>query len=180
MSGSGPESPSSAPDDPRHGPEDPAPDPDPLRVGQEVALLDLRQQDYNFHTAVIRKPQTARGRWPVQLHAGGKSITVKLANLQRFPTVMRAPAKFVHDIPSPAFLQVFMAPPPQGYPEEARLWYLLRTALKDSPRGPPTANRRPPTPAIHQPTTANPRQPPPTANRQPPPTANRQAPIANL
>ena len=45
---------------------------------------------------------------------------------------------------------------------------LLRTALEDSPQGPPTANRQPPP-------TAN-RQPPPTANRQPPPTANRQPP----
>ena len=69
---------------------------------------------------------------------------------------------------------------------------LLRTALKDSPQGPPTANRQPPTvtnrqpptaanrqpptAANRQPPTAANRQPPPTANRQPPPTANRQPP----
>ena len=40
-----------------------------------------------------------------------------------------------------------------------QIFFLLRRALKDSPQGPPTANR-------HQPPTAN-RQPPPTANRQP-------------
>ena len=44
---------------------------------------------------------------------------------------------------------------------------LLRTALKDSPQRPPTANRQPP------PTTKC--QPPAAANRQPP-TANRQTP----
>ena len=38
------------------------------------------------------------------------------------------------------------------------IFFLLRTALKDRPKGPPTANH----------------QPPPTANHQPPPTANRQ------
>ena len=43
-------------------------------------------------------------------------------------------------------------------------FFLLRTALTDSPQGPPTANRQPPT-ANRQPSTAN-RQPP-TVNRQP-------------
>ena len=45
------------------------------------------------------------------------------------------------------------------------IFFLRRTALKDSPPGPPTAT----------PPTTN-RQPPPTTNRQPPPTANRQLP----
>ena len=62
-----------------------------------------------------------------------------------------------------------------------------RTVLRDSPRGPPTANRQPPPTANRQPPTANRHQPPPTANRQPqtathrqpPPTANHQPPTAN-
>ena len=41
----------------------------------------------------------------------------------------------------------------------------LRTALKDSPQGPPTANRRQPPMADCQPPTATNRQPPPTANQ---------------
>ena len=41
------------------------------------------------------------------------------------------------------------------------IFVLLRTALKDSPQGPPTANRH---------------QPPPTANCQPPSAANRHQP----
>ena len=53
----------------------------------------------------------------------------------------------------------------QGCPQETQFFLLLRTALQDSPKGPPTANHQPPP-------TAN-RQPPPTANHQPPPTANR-------
>ena len=57
--------------------------------------------------------------------------------------------------------------------------FLLRTALKDRPKGPPTANPQPPTTANrHQLLAATNRQPPTTANRhQPPPTAtNRQSP----
>ena len=46
-------------------------------------------------------------------------------------------------------------------------FFLLRTALRDRPKGPSTANRR-------QPPTANHCQPPPTANREPPTAANRQ------
>ena len=46
-------------------------------------------------------------------------------------------------------------------------FFLLRTALTDSPQGPPTANRQPST-ANRQPSTAN-RQPS-TVNRQPPGT----------
>ena len=83
-----------------------------------------------------------------------------------------------------------------------QIFFLLRTALKDRPKGPPTANRQlPPTANRHQPPTAanrqlrpianrqplptatnhpsptaNCRQPPPTANRQSPPAANRQSP----
>ena len=58
-------------------------------------------------------------------------------------------------------------------------FFLLRTALKDRPRGPPTANRQlPPTASRHQPPTAN-RQPRPTVNRcQPPPTTHHQLPTA--
>ena len=85
-------------------------------------------------------------------------------------------------------------------------FFLLRTALKDRPKGPPTANRQlpltanrhqPPTTNRHQPTATNRRQPPaatncqlpttanclqpPTASHQPPPTTtNRhQPPVAN-
>ena len=52
---------------------------------------------------------------------------------------------------------------------------------KDSPQGPPTANRQPPTAANRQPPpTANRRQPPTANRRQPPTTANRhQPPKAN-
>ena len=73
-------------------------------------------------------------------------------------------------------------PTTQGGPSGTR----LRTALKDRPKGPPTANRQPinrqpPPTANHQPPpTANRqpinRQPPPTANHQPPPTANHHSP----
>ena len=55
---------------------------------------------------------------------------------------------------------------------------LLRTALKDRPKGPPTANRRqpPPTASGDQPPTANHYQPPPTTNHQPPTAANHHQP----
>ena len=69
-------------------------------------------------------------------------------------------------------------------------FFLLRNALKDRPKGPPTANRQlPPTANRQQPPNAN-HQPPPTTNRQPrplptatnchqpPPATNRQPPIA--
>ena len=51
-------------------------------------------------------------------------------------------------------------------------FFLLRTALKDRPKGPPTANRQLPSTANrHQPPTTNRHQPPPTASGdQPPPT----------
>ena len=83
-------------------------------------------------------------------------------------------------------------------------FFLLRTALKDRPKGPPTANRQLPSTANrHQPPTTNRHQPPatnrhrppaatnrqlpttanrlqpPTANHQPPPTASCQLPTAN-
>ena len=50
-------------------------------------------------------------------------------------------------------------------------------ALRDRPKGPPTATNRqsPPTANRHQAPTAN-RHQPPTANRHQPPTANRQPP----
>ena len=61
-----------------------------------------------------------------------------------------------------------------------QIFFLLRTALKDRPKGPPTANRQlPPTANRQQPSTAN-RQPRPTANCQPLPTAtNHPVPTAN-
>ena len=67
-------------------------------------------------------------------------------------------------------------------------FFLLRTALKDRPKGPPTANRQLPSTANrHQPSTTNRHQPPPTASGdqpptanhcQPPPTTNHQPPTA--
>ena len=52
-------------------------------------------------------------------------------------------------------------------------FFLLRTALKDRPKGLPTANRQ-------LPSTANRQQPPTATNRQPPTAANRQRrPTAN-
>ena len=54
---------------------------------------------------------------------------------------------------------------------------LLRTALKDRPKGPPIANRQlPPTANRHQPPTSNRLQPPPTASGDQPPTANHYQP----
>ena len=68
-------------------------------------------------------------------------------------------------------------------------FFLLRTALKDRPKGPPTANHQPPPTASHQPPptasggqppTANHCQPPPTTNHQPPTATNHhQPPVAN-
>ena len=60
-------------------------------------------------------------------------------------------------------------------------FFLLRTALRDRPKGPSTANHQPPPTANrHQLPTANRCQPPAATNRQPPTTANRhQPPIPN-
>ena len=68
-------------------------------------------------------------------------------------------------------------------------FFLLRTALKDRPKGPPTAHHQPPptanrhqplTATNHQPSTANNQQQRPTAYRQPLATAtNHQSPITN-
>ena len=71
--------------------------------------------------------------------------------------------------------------PMQGGPLEPRVFFLLRTAPKDRPKGPSTANHQPPPTANrHQLPTANCRQPPAATNRQPPTTANRhQPPIPN-
>ena len=55
-----------------------------------------------------------------------------------------------------------------GRSSRDQIFFLLRTALKDRPKGPPIVNHQPP------PTAANRRQPPTAANRQPRPTANRQ------
>ena len=57
----------------------------------------------------------------------------------------------------------------QGGLWELDLFFLLRTALKDRPKGPPTATN-------HQSPTTNRRQPPPTATNRQLPTANRQSP----
>ena len=75
--------------------------------------------------------------------------------------------------------------------------FLLRTALRDRPKGPSTANRQPPPTANRQrrptanhrqppsttnpppPTAANRHQLPPTATNRQPPTAHRQPPTAN-
>ena len=54
-----------------------------------------------------------------------------------------------------------------------RGFFLLRTALKDRPKGPSTANR-------HQPPTATDRQPPTTANRHQPPIPNHQLPPTTI
>ena len=77
----------------------------------------------------------------------------------------------------------------QGRSLRNQIFFLLRTALKDRPKGPPTANRQlpstanrhqPPTTNRHQPPTTNRRQPPAATNRQLPTTANRhQPPITN-
>ena len=78
-------------------------------------------------------------------------------------------------------------PLPQGGPQGTRFFFWLRTALRDRPKGPPTANHQPPTATNRQPPTADHCQPPPTTNHQPPtaanhhqppPTARRQPPIA--
>ena len=56
-------------------------------------------------------------------------------------------------------------------------FFLLRTALKDRPQGPSTANRQPlPTATNRQPPTTNHHQPTATNSHQPPPTANHQSP----
>ena len=62
-----------------------------------------------------------------------------------------------------------------------QIFFLLRTALKDRPKGPPTANRQVPsttTANFHQPPTATNHQPPTATNRRPP-TANHQPPATN-
>ena len=69
-------------------------------------------------------------------------------------------------------------PPHQGGLLGAR-FFLLRTALKDRPKGPPTANhcQLPPT-TNHQPPTAANHHQPPVASRQPSLATNCQPPIA--
>ena len=62
--------------------------------------------------------------------------------------------------------------------KEPDFFFLLRTALQDRPKGPPTANRQLPSTANrHQPPTTN-RQQPPATKRQPPTATNRQPPTA--
>ena len=74
---------------------------------------------------------------------------------------------------------------PRGAPKgravlKEPIFFLLRTALNDRPKGQPTANRQLPSTANrHQPPTTN-RDQPPTTNHQPPPTASGdQPPTAN-
>ena len=87
----------------------------------------------------------------------------------------------------------------QGGPLRDHIFFLLRTALKDRPKGPPTptanshqtptatnsqpptaSHQPPPTASGDQPPTANHCQPPPTTNHQPPTAANHhQPPVAN-
>ena len=62
----------------------------------------------------------------------------------------------------------------QGGPSGPPPFFLLRAALRDRPKGPPTVNcQPPPTANRHQSPTTN-RHRPPTANRQPPTATNRQ------
>ena len=74
--------------------------------------------------------------------------------------------------------------PPEKTPaagESFRNWifFLLRTALRDRPKGPPTANHQPPPTANQrQPPAPTKCQPPTTANRHQPPITNHQPPIA--
>ena len=68
-------------------------------------------------------------------------------------------------------------PSPRGVLKGRDFFFLLRTALKDRPKGPPTANRQLPSTANrHQPPTTNCQ--PPTASHQPPATNRRQLPAA--
>ena len=61
-----------------------------------------------------------------------------------------------------------------------RLFFLLRTALGDRPKGPPTTNHQQPPTANRQPPTAANRQRRPTTNRQPlPTTIHHQSPTTN-
>ena len=119
-------------------------------------------------------PGRSRHSWPGPLTWGGGDVWW-VCNLVLEPSVARAVLK------GPDF-------------------FLLRTVLKDCPKGPPTANRQPPPTANRQPLptatnhpsrTANCRHLPPTAanttNRQPPtgnlhqpPTANRYQPWLNI
>ena len=68
-----------------------------------------------------------------------------------------------------------------GHSLRNQIFFLLRTALKDRPKGPPTANHQlPPTASGDQPPNANHYHQSPTTNRrQPPPTANCHQPWLN-
>ena len=71
-----------------------------------------------------------------------------------------------------------LCPWPGGSLRDEIFFFLRRTALKDRPKGPPTANRQLPSTANrHQTPTTN-RHQPPVANCQPPTAANRQPPTA--
>ena len=64
-------------------------------------------------------------------------------------------------------------PEKQGGSLRDEIFFLLRTPLKDRPKGPSTANRQLPSTANrHQPPTTDRHQPPPTASGDQPPTAN--------
>ena len=68
--------------------------------------------------------------------------------------------------------------PDRGGHKGPDFFFGLRTALKDRPQAPPTANRQPQTASNRQPPTAANRHQMPTANHQPPPTTHCQPPTA--
>ena len=70
-----------------------------------------------------------------------------------FPAVKASPPLPSRILPQGAAVSVMSS----GRSLRDQIFFSLRTALKDRPKGPPTANR----------------QPPPTANRDQPPTVNR-------
>ena len=119
-------------------------------------------------------------------------------------TSLPPPLPLPFQTPPPLLLPWLQSPVRAGRSLRDQIFFsfLLRTALKDRPKGPPTTNRqlpstaKPPPTANHQPpatnrcqppaatnrqlpTTANRRQPPPTASCQPPTANRRQPPTAN-
>ena len=95
------------------------------------------------------------------------------------PAKQRPPGSVCGSGPLPASVQggsprhTTVCPQHRGVLKKPNNFFPLKTALKDSPQGPPTANRHKPPTANHrrQPLTANRNQLSPTTNRQQPPTA---------
>ena len=105
----------------------------------------------------LQSPPTAsfQPQLPLQRCSNGRLL---LSN--RFPNRRQPVSQAI------AALPCGLPPSSQCCPQEPPLCF-----VKDSPLGPPTANRQPPPTANrHQPPTANGHQPPPTANRHQPPT----------